>query len=109
MRFTFWLLVSILIIVVCGRQNICAFEKQSDGIVFHLSKQKATDPQLIKIQVCTNNIIRVVASPLESFSNVPSLMTDDKNWIPVDWNVSTKGKLVEISTSNIYVEVDPTV
>jgi alpha-D-xyloside xylohydrolase len=106
MSFKFGLLISILIIVVCGRQNICAFEKQSDGVVFHLSKQKATDPQLIKIQVCTNNIIRIIASPLESFPKVQSLMTDDKNWNPVDWSLSSKGRLIEISTSEIYAEVD---
>ena len=88
-------------------QPAYGYEKQTDGVLFKLTKQKDTDPQLMKIQVCTDNIIRVVYTAENSFSTRPSLMVDKSSWEPVRWNVIEKNERVEISTSKVAVHVNP--
>jgi alpha-D-xyloside xylohydrolase len=82
-----------------------ALEKQPDGVLFELKKQKETDPQWLKIQVCTENIIRVIASPEKSFSSRPSLMVNKTNWEPVVWSTKEKGDWIELSTQKLMVRV----
>ncbi len=89
-------------------QNPYAFQKQADGILFEIKKQKDTDARLLKIQVCDENIIRVLASPGESFSTRPSLMVDKKEWEMVPFSVNDEGDWVELVTSKVKVRVDTT-
>jgi alpha-D-xyloside xylohydrolase len=86
--------------------NLYAYEKQADGILLVLEKQKATDVQWLKIQVCREDIIRVVASPEKSFSTRASLMLDKKEWKKVAWVVKENGEFVEVSTSKLIVKVN---
>ena len=51
-----------------------SYEKQADGIMIKLKKQKTTDPNILKVEVCSENIFHVVASPRESFSGRQSLV-----------------------------------
>ena len=98
--------VIIIFSLLIGLQNNFAYEKQPDGVLFKMQKQNETDANWIKIQVCNDDIIRVIASPVDSFSHRPSLMVDKKNWEPVKWTVNENGSTVEISTSNVVVHVD---
>lgn len=84
-----------------------AFEKQADGVLFDLTKQKATDAQWLKVQVCSEDIIRVIAAPEKSFSTRPSLMVDKTSWAPAQWSMNEKGDHVEIATSKLMVRVQP--
>lgn len=106
MKLKFWVAVLSSIIILYSAQKNYAFEKQRDGVVFHIVNKKMNGPCLLKIQVCSDNIIRVIASPVDSFSTRESLMVSRKNWKPVNWQVSSKGKFVKISTPKIYVNVD---
>ena len=73
-------------------------EKQKDGILFELRKLKSTDPQWLKIQVCSEDIIRVIASPEKSFSSRPSLIVDKNSWNSVKWTMKVnKTKTQEIT------------
>jgi len=82
-----------------------AFEKQPDGIFFELGKKKTTDIQWLKIQVCTESIIRIIASPEKSFSNRQSLMVEKTVWEPVPWKVKEAGDWAILSTSKLTVYV----
>jgi alpha-D-xyloside xylohydrolase len=82
------------------------YEKQDDGILFEIKKQKETDPQWIKVQVCAEDIIRIIASPVKSFSTRPSLMVEKSSWESVQWTVKENGDEVEISTSKLTVKVN---
>ena len=104
MKKILWKIIFCFLIV--SMQNYYAYEKQPDGVLLELKKVKETDPQLLKIQVCTDDIIRVIASPINSFSTRASLMVNKTAWEPVNWSVSEKGKWIEISTSKIKVRVD---
>jgi alpha-D-xyloside xylohydrolase len=83
-----------------------SYEKQNDGIIIKLEKEKNTDAKLLKIQVCTRNIIRVIAAPENSFSTRSSLMVDKTNWEPVPWALKEDGSEIEISTSRVTVKVN---
>jgi alpha-D-xyloside xylohydrolase len=83
-----------------------AYEKESDGVLFKINKQKETDPQLVKIQICTENIIRVIASPVDSFSTRASLVVSKTGWDPVSWSINDKDNPIKISTSKVTVSVD---
>jgi len=90
----------------CCSQSVINYEKQSDGVLFEFKKEKETDPHIMKIQVCSENIIRIVASPEKSFSSRPSLMVVKKEWEKIPWSVNEKNGFVEISTSKLLVKVD---
>jgi len=82
-----------------------AFEKQADGIVIKLQKEKATDPKIIKIQVRTENILRIVATPGDSFSSRPSLIVEKRNWKAVPFTITEADDTVQISTAKITAKV----
>ena len=82
-----------------------SFQKQSDGVLFELTKQKPTDPQWLKIQVCTGTIFRVIAAPEKSFSSRPSLMAERTNWDQVPFTVKELGDWIEIATVQTKVRV----
>ncbi|MEM3373244.1 MAG: alpha-glucosidase domain-containing protein, partial [Candidatus Anstonellales archaeon] len=71
-------------------QIIYAYEKQKDGVLFELKKQKDTDAQLLKVQIITENIIRIIASSVSSFSTRKSLVVEKTNWKPVQWSIKEK-------------------
>jgi alpha-D-xyloside xylohydrolase len=84
-----------------------ALEKQKDGVLFELQKQRASDPQWLKIQICSKDIIRVIASPKKSFSSRPSLIVDRISWEPTKWTLKEKKDWTELSTPTVTVRVKP--
>ena len=103
--YSFLIILSILLL--SGNMFLSnAYEKESDGVLFKINKQKETDPQLVKIQICTEDIIRVIASSVDSFSTRASLMVSKTGWDPVSWSINDKDNPVKISTSKVIVSVD---
>lgn len=99
----FLLIVSMLFL---NFTNTYPYEKQKDGVLFKLEKQKSTDAALLKIQICSDEIIRVIASPVESFSTRKSLMLNKTEWQNVSWDVKENGDYAEITTSKLLVKVN---
>lgn len=100
-----WLVLFILAavsITACSDSNI---KKFSNGVTIKLKKQRVTDPNMIKIQVCSQDIIRVTASPTSTFSSRPSLMLKQNNWPEVPFIVQERNNAIRISTSKITAEV----
>lgn len=95
----YWLLLILFL------SNIYAFEKQKDGILLHLKKVKEHDAQLLKIHIVDDNIIHVVASPKNSFSNRESLIIEKRKWKPASWTAEEKNGFIEIVTSKLIVKV----
>jgi len=97
--------ISVILGLLLATHTSLAFEKQADGVLFKLTKASPTGITLLKIQVCTENIIRVIASPDTAFSLRPSLMVDHTTWKSVPWSVKEQGSWVDISTSDVTVRV----
>lgn len=102
MKVKFQYLFFFLIII----QTMYAYEKQKDGVLFELKKQKDTDAQLLKVQILTENIIRIVASPSNSFSNRKSLVVEKTKWKLVKWSAEKKNEFVDIITPKLIVRVN---
>jgi alpha-D-xyloside xylohydrolase len=81
--------------------------KETDGVLFTLKQQKATDPLWMKVQVCSDEIFRIIASKEPSRSSRPSLMVDKAAWQAVDWSMQEKDGQIHISTHRLSVRVDP--
>ena len=96
----------LLALFCTGSCILFGFEKQRDGVLFELKKPNETDARWLKIQICTENIIRVIAAQDTPFSKRPSLMTDRTQWAPVPWSVKTNAGDIEISTAKVTVRVN---
>jgi alpha-D-xyloside xylohydrolase len=103
----FWLMLFAFCALLGDGKTPSQFEKQADGVLFEIKKEKGTDPRWIKVQVCAEDIIRVIAAPAKFFSTRPSLMVDKRSWAAVPWWLNEKGDWVEISTSKLIVRVRP--
>jgi alpha-D-xyloside xylohydrolase len=106
MKLERWQIMLLLFSFFMSIQFNYAYEKKADGVLFKLKQQKVTDPKLLKIQICSDEIIHVIASPVDSFSTRPSLMVNKTNWEPVNWSVKEEGSIVKISTSKITASID---
>lgn len=106
MKAKFFLFLLVTAFILLNIQNFYPYEKQKDGVLFKLEKQKSTDAALLKIQICSDEIIRVIASPVESFSTRKSLMVNKTEWQNVNWDVKENGDYAEITTSKLMVKVN---
>jgi alpha-D-xyloside xylohydrolase len=101
-----YLIPLVLVALILNVGLSYAFERQKDGILIELKKEKASDASLLKIQVCTADIIRVVATSEKSFSTRQSLMVDRTEWEPVKWSIKELDNQIVLSTSKLKVKVN---
>lgn len=95
---TLKLALFVLTFFLLNHTTLTAFEKQSIGVVFRIQQEKSIDVKLLKIQICSDEIIRVIASPVDSFSSRASLMVEKNSWSAIEWTVRQDGKWIVIST-----------
>jgi alpha-D-xyloside xylohydrolase len=99
-----------IILSICSILSTPSFsqEKQSDGVLFELTRTKDTDPRWLKIQVCTEDIIRVISSHEISWADPqhPSLMVVGAGWEGVPWTMTEDGDMVDIATARFTVRVN---
>lgn len=85
-----------------------SFEKLPDGLLFTLDKRLASGTARLRIQVCGDQLIRVVASPADTFSARTSLMRIPIDSAPASWSVRETAAWVELTTAKLRVRVNPT-
>jgi alpha-D-xyloside xylohydrolase len=100
-----WLLPFVPAVVLLTGCAGYAFEKQTDGIMVRLKKEKPTDPNILKVQVCAENVFHVTATPADAFSSRPSLIVQKANWQIVPFSVQQEGNTIRLSTSKVAVTV----
>ncbi len=98
-------LLTVLILVLLIKNNM-AHEKLKDGVLIELRTTKDTEARWIKIQPCTDEIIRVIASINFPFSTRQSLMAEKTEWEEFGWTVKDENDKIIISTSKLAVKVD---
>lgn len=81
------------------------FVKLDDGVLIPLEKKAPADPAQVKIQVCTDDIIRVTATPGKIVSSRPSLMIDRDSWPETKFLVTEEGDRLVVTTAAIRVKV----
>lgn len=96
------LLAGLLLLTACACGNV---KKNEDGVIVKLHKEKPTDTRLVRLLVIDDKIIRVSATPDETFADVESLIVlpQKKN---VKFDVFENDSLVTVATSNLRVSVN---
>ncbi len=80
------------------------FEKTSDGIIVHVSKNANNPAQSIRLKVVNNEIIRVSAVPGTIFPERKSLVVDQLPGTPA-FTINPAGDSIEVVTSKIKAVV----
>src|ERR1035437_3768239 len=80
-------------------------QKEQDGIIF-TAPSNVLNIKKIKLKVWKDDIIQVIVSPKESFSDRESLIITEKmNSIP-QWNVEETNKEVILKTQSVIARID---
>ncbi len=78
-----------------------SYRKLSDGILINVNSNAKNDARLIKMQVVTDNILHITASPVDSFVAEKSLMVLEATRPTVKWDVKELNGIVLLSTESI--------
>jgi alpha-D-xyloside xylohydrolase len=82
-----------------------SLSKESDGIIIKTEKKNCAVHQ-IKLKVCGQNIIQVVVSPTDTFSNTKSLIVTEKLETSLKWQSSEDDSIIILSTDSISAVFD---
>lgn len=80
-------------------------QKKQDGIVF-TAPSNAANIKKIKLKVWKDDIIQVIVSPKESFSDRESLFITEKMNSSPQWNVEETYKEVILRTQSVIARID---
>ena len=86
----------------CQQKNV---EKLSDGIILHLEQKSGQTARNIRINLVTEKIVRVVATPDESFQKEKSLMVVEQPKRKVAFSLSENNDSVTLKTSELSISV----
>jgi alpha-D-xyloside xylohydrolase len=93
------------LISLCIAVSASAFIQVEDGVLIPLEKKNLTDPAQIKIQICAENIIRIIATPGKMISSRTSLMIHKDEWPKTNFLITEEGEYLVVTTSRIRVKV----
>ena len=78
---------------------VASFAKQADGIVFTMKTGT------LKLQVCTDSIIRVLYSATPSIPEAQDYVVIQKSWPSVPWSTESSDSSVTLKTASLTVVV----
>jgi len=93
-----------LLTILVGCNNTL-FRKTADGVRISLTQTNATDVRNIRLQVITDDIIRVSASPDRFLNDPKSLITCYGETKKTGWDAVQKGEQVLLTTARLKVSV----
>ncbi|HYG38058.1 MAG TPA: TIM-barrel domain-containing protein [Cytophagales bacterium] len=99
-RFTLYLIL--FIAFSCDKKE--KYEKLKDGIIVHF-ENKNNETEQIHLQVISDRIIHVRATPSDSFSFRPSLMVIEQEQKIADWSVKEEDNTIILQTDFIKAKV----
>lgn len=94
-----------LVVALCSVTTLSAhnippgdYSKVEDGIIVHVKRKMPNGVRLVRLQAITDRIIRVTASPVDSFKNTPSLVAEPRKRTPVKWDIKEEKEQVILLT-----------
>jgi len=84
------------------------YTKTADGIIVNLPKRTERSTYLLQLQVISDQIIHVRATPDDAFFPAKSLMAVEQHNTPVTFNVAQNGDELLLSTASIIAHVSLT-
>lgn len=80
-------------------------QKEQDGIIFS-APANVNHIKKIKLRVWTDNIVQVISTATNDFSNKESLMVTEKPKNTADWTVNETEKIITLYTKAIEVRIE---
>ena len=81
---------------------VTAVEQQSDGVQFRMQTG------ILKLQVCTDSMIRVLYSATSSFPKLPDYVVEKTAWPATNWSISRADDAVTLTTLRLRVKITRT-
>lgn len=100
------LLAILLVFLYPHSKPYYAFEKQRDGILIRLQSGSAENAKVIFVQVCTDKIIRIIASASDTLSRRENLVAVKSQWEEFQWTAEESKDSVEIVTGSLRVKIN---
>jgi len=98
----------LLLAFLCLTLSAChsaSVEQNEDGITVSMNGSSSHTPKKIRLQVVTDSIIRVTASPETAFSKRESLINVHQETLKTGWTVTQSDHDVSIKTASITATV----
>ena len=95
-------IINLLLIASCTKTS---YERTEDGVIINLKPSKQNMTRKIWFQVITDNIIRVVATPDEEFSNDTSLIAAYPLTTSSGWSLIEEKKQLILQTAAIKAKI----
>jgi hypothetical protein len=80
-------------------------DKLSDGLLIHLTHPSPNGAKQVKLQVISDKVIHVTATPGDQFNGAPSLMAINIKGNTVKWDAAAHNKTVVLKTASLSVTV----
>src|SRR3990172_13185564 len=96
-RFIFLIILSIVFLDACSHKT---FTTHNEGIIVQLKKTDEQNTRLVRIQVISDDIFRVSATPDETLADKESLSVVKRDSVFRDWKVTEEGNTLELSTAS---------
>ncbi|ULT40604.1 DUF4968 domain-containing protein [Niabella defluvii] len=80
--------------------------KTDNGVIVYVKKAGSPGRQAVKVEVVTDDIVRITAAPDDQIQPVSSLITSYKRNNKVSWTVGSADSKLVIKTKNLITEVD---
>src|SRR6266700_2434783 len=107
-RFLVSFLAGILICLLCGPATqaqwtamnpVKQVQQQADGVLFSMGTGT------LKVQVCSDSVIRVLYSPTAAFPKLPDYVITKESWPAAQWTMQSTDDEVTLTTSLLKVRV----
>jgi alpha-D-xyloside xylohydrolase len=95
---TLFFILMLSLISGCNTGN---FKKLYNGVTVHLKETKDSDAKAVRLEVISDKVIRVTASPLKKITKTSSLVTVDNSPKPVKWTMEENGDNITVRTAFI--------
>lgn len=94
--------ITLLFAAACSQT--ATYEKIADGMVVHLKNNKH-EIKAVKLEVITDEIIHIIASPVDTFSTTKSLMVLQDLQPERDWEITADEREVSLITHTLRASV----
>ncbi|MBO7415699.1 MAG: DUF5110 domain-containing protein [Bacteroidaceae bacterium] len=95
--------LSLLLTVACGVQD---YKTTADGVIVNVQNPVADGPHKVRLQVMSDRIVRVSATPDKAFHDRTSLIVIPEAKTDVDFVVHNGDETVDLQTSALHVKVN---
>ncbi|MBP5646266.1 MAG: DUF5110 domain-containing protein [Bacteroidaceae bacterium] len=95
--------LSLLLTVACGVQD---YKTTADGVIVNVRNPVADGPHKVRLQVMSDRIVRVSATPDKAFHDRTSLIVIPEAKTDVDFVVHNGDETVDLQTSALHVKVN---